>query len=69
MQTRFVTDHAVLRFAERVMGLDVVALRKHIAEQLPEATLLDGKYPISCGDIQSQAVVTNGVVVTVWKPE
>ncbi|MDE1170910.1 MAG: hypothetical protein PW734_06855 [Verrucomicrobium sp.] len=62
---KVVSDHAVLRFAERVVGLDEEMLRSHILAQLPRTRLINGKYPITYGAARHKAVVVDGVVVTV----
>lgn len=67
MKPEMVRDHAVLRFAERVMGLDPEVIRKHIAEQLPDQKLLNGKYPITYGEHEMQVTIRDGHAVTIWK--
>jgi hypothetical protein len=59
-----IKDHAIVRYCERVMGMDMDLIRKEIlshgnAERLQGIT--DGKLPIKNG----QAVVKNGCIVTV----
>lgn len=59
-----VSDHAVLRYAERALGLDANAIRMTIAAQVaPLAHALgDGTYPV---DGECKAVVKNRVVVSI----
>jgi hypothetical protein len=59
-----VSDHAVLRYAERVLGLDPTDVRATIkARVTPLANALgDGEYPVAGG---CRAVVKNRTVVTV----
>jgi hypothetical protein len=60
-----VSDHAILRYIERVMGVDVDAIRQLIASEKVEnvvATLGDAKVPLGNGAF---AVVKNHAVVTV----
>lgn len=63
-----VSDRAVVRYLERVVGVDVEALRReilHLNERVAVGELGDGKYPLGNG---FRAVVKNNVVVTVLKP-
>lgn len=60
-----VTDHAVLRYLERVMGLDVEAIRETILTEESKVwikTVGHGKFPIGNGHFVK---VVNGVVVTI----
>lgn len=60
-----VTDHAVLRYLERVMGLDVEAIRETMLTEENKAWISqfrDGKFPIGGGHF---AKAVNGVVVTI----
>lgn len=59
-----VSDHAILRYAERVLGLDANEIRMTIQAQVaPLAHALgDGNYPLG-GDCK--AVVKNRVVVSI----
>lgn len=59
-----VTDHAVLRYAERALGLEPSEIRALIrAKVAPLATALgNGKYPVAPG---CMAVVEDGTVVTI----
>ena len=62
-----VSEHAMLRFLERVLGADLVFFSALILAQVkPAQTLGDGKYPLKYeGRTVARAVVKNGVVVTV----
>jgi len=57
-----VSDHAVIRYMERVLGLSFYDIKKEIA---PDKLLSmgDGKYPID--GTKCRAVIVNGVVATV----
>lgn len=59
-----VTDHALLRYAERVLDLDVRGVNRSICEQIAEwvLTLGDGRYPLKGGFV---AIVRGNCVVTV----
>lgn len=60
-----VSDHAILRYCERVLGLDVDTIKKQIAtEGLSKANscLGDEKYPIGH---DMHAVIKNNVVVSI----
>lgn len=60
-----VSDHAILRYVERVMGIDIEQIRNTIASEKVEqtvATLGDSKVPLGNG---AYAVVKNHSVVTV----
>lgn len=66
-----VSDHALIRFAERAGGLDVEALRGALEGSLKRAIDAAGK--IGTGDLTISAdglqyVVRNNVVVTVTGP-
>lgn len=58
-----VSDHAVLRYIERVMGINLDNIRTDIIEQVEKHydVLGDGKYPIDNG----RTVIQNGVIVTI----
>lgn len=60
-----VSEHALLRYIERVMGIDLESVKQGIVEQAtPQYDLfgrVDGKYPIECGRV----VVSNNTIVTV----
>ncbi|UWQ73316.1 hypothetical protein [Leisingera sp. M658] len=58
-----VSDHAVLRFLERVMGVNVNAVRRRIGK----AVTLGDEFPDATGIIHGGHVykVRNGVVTTV----
>jgi hypothetical protein len=63
-----VTDHAVVRYLERVAGMDIAAIRRAILPADVEAqvrVLGDGRYPV--GETHA-AIVRDGVVVTVYDP-
>jgi hypothetical protein len=63
-----VSDHAVLRYAERALGLNTEEIRATIRQKVaPLSNVLgDGKYPVNQ---QSVAVVQGGCVVTVLAVE
>lgn len=63
-----VCDHALLRFIERVGGLDVEGMRRHLAESLDRAVVAADA--IGCRDLivvadGNKYVVVKGCVVTV----
>lgn len=63
-----VTDHAVLRYLERVHGVDVESVRRAILTPENKALikrLKNGKFPLGHGLI---AVVKDEVVVTIVAP-
>ncbi|TQV82837.1 hypothetical protein [Aliikangiella coralliicola] len=60
-----ITDHAVLRYLERVKGLDVAEIKKQILDENMEMIIEkmgNGKYPV-CNGVK--AVVKDKTVVTV----
>lgn len=60
-----VTEHALLRYFERVLGFDLEEIKEKIlSEELEEHidTLVSGKFPIGDG---KYAVVKNRVVITI----
>ena len=59
-----VTDHAVLRYLERVAGVDIEGLREEIKKEssIAGGVLGDGKFMIGGG---FRAVVSDGRVVTI----
>lgn len=62
-----VSEHAILRYLERTMGLDIKAIEKEILtdETLKQyRTLGNGKYPVENG---CKAVIKDNVVITVTK--
>ncbi|WP_456403519.1 hypothetical protein [Hydrogenimonas sp.] len=62
-----VTDHAVIRYLERVVGVDIGAVKRKIsggAVVKCAAAIGDGRYPIEPG---VKAVVRGGKVVTIIK--
>jgi hypothetical protein len=56
-----VSDHAVLRYIERIYGLDVDAVRHHIAREVSAAAAL-GATTVRVGGVSY--VIRGGVVVT-----
>lgn len=64
-----ISDHAQLRYAERVLGLDLAELCAELNGQVAALALAlgDGKYPVKCanGQVVAQAVVQNKTVVTI----
>ncbi|MGW1423641.1 hypothetical protein ACWAT4_26370 [Bradyrhizobium manausense] len=66
-----VCDHALLRFIERVGGLDVEGLRRHLAESLGRAAgAADqlGAREMTIAADGNHYVVVKGTVVTVLAP-
>lgn len=66
-----VCDHALLRFIERVGGLDVEGLRRHLAESLDRAAGAAeqlGAREMTIAADGFHYVVMKGVVVTVLTP-
>lgn len=62
-----VSDHAVIRYLERVKGIDIDAVRKEIVNQqlVTNYTMLgDGELPLSDS---VRAVVKHGTVITIIK--
>ncbi len=60
-----VSDHAIIRYLERALNLNIGDIRREICSRDTEGSILtlgNGRYPI--GD-QLQIVVENNVVVTV----
>jgi hypothetical protein len=60
-----VTEHAILRYLERAMGVDIEAAKKGILPVEVERVVLrmgDGEYPVGASH---RVVVKGGVVVTV----
>lgn len=60
-----VTDHAVIRYIERVLGIDCAVIRERIAHdrlRQAHAVLGDGSYGVGSGH---EAVVRDSRVVTV----
>ncbi|MGL4812397.1 MAG: hypothetical protein ACRCXM_11525 [Beijerinckiaceae bacterium] len=60
-----VTDHAVIRWLERVEGINVDALRKVIAEQARPYVEVRARY----GDLGGVWVVLNGPLVVTITPD
>ena len=61
-----VSEHAVLRYLERVQGIDMKAIRDEILDPIMIAkvkTLGDGKYP--CRDGAFKVLVKDGVITSV----
>jgi len=58
----YVTDHAIVRYAERFLGLDVEQLRARITSRIPAGATL-GVFPLP--EEKMVARVCNGVVVTI----
>ena len=59
-----VSDHAVVRYLERVMGININKLKKEILSKLPRHTGVSCKYPVGNG---CRAVIHNDTVTTVMK--
>ena len=65
-----VSDHAVVRFMKRVMGIDIDTLKKEIMKGEAPKRMPDGKYPLTHNDEKKYSVVVkNNVVVTVIAEE
>lgn len=61
-----VSDHSLIRYLERVKGIDVEALREEIVSDEMRTlykSLGDGKYPIE--QTGGRAVIKNGIVVSI----
>lgn len=61
-----VSDHAIIRYMERVMGLNFYDIKKEIVSDKLSSILQDcgdGKYPIE--GTKCRTVILNGVAVTV----
>ncbi len=65
-QSLQVSDHALVRFLERGLGIDIEEIKSQMLGKSARAMtrLGDGRYPISKG---CKAIVTNRIVVTVIK--
>lgn len=64
-----VSDHAVIRYFERVLGLDLADIKKELSSDRINqmySKLGDGKYPLEQGN-GVRAVVVNNTVVSVVK--
>mgnify|MGYP000288406981 CR=1 FL=1 len=59
-----VTDHAVIRYLERIEGMNIEKIRSDIRSKIKDMVKVcgDGRYPL--GD-RFQAVVENRMVITV----
>lgn len=59
-----VSDHAIVRYVERVLGVDTEDICKEIIDKVDvmHNQLGNGKYPIGHG---SKAVINQGVIVTI----
>lgn len=60
-----VSEHAILRYIERVYELDIEKIQKEILESPSLATidvLGSGRYPLQCG---AKAVIKDRVIVTI----
>ena len=63
-----ISDHAVLRYLERVVGFDITQIKSEIltAEAAMAIKQLgDGKYPVDLNGNQYRAIVHDNVVVTI----
>lgn len=70
--TIYVTDHALLRYIERIHGVDIEALREELRQRaLRCATAAQiigaAEYRINCGDMQMRVVGKN--IVTIVPPK
>ena len=61
-----ITDHALIRYFERILGVDLTEIKKKLTAEVGGVAvkLGDGKYPLSEG---GQAVVLNNKIVTITK--
>ena len=61
----FVTDHALIQYMRRALGLDIEEFKKQIREPIEAQVrvLGNGKFPLIKGELQ--AVVKNNKVVTI----
>lgn len=59
-----VTDHAVLRFVERVLGVDVEAIRRHLANPAVDRATEFGASTVILAD-GTRLKLRDGAVVTV----
>lgn len=70
--TVVVTDHAVLRYLERIAGADIEGLRRSLARELvrSQATVADAGLPARhiVRTFKADYVVDRGVVLTVFPP-
>jgi len=57
-----ITDHAVLRFLERVYGVDIEAIRRGIGRRVDEAVEQGASGVHHCG---FRYVIDNGTVITI----
>lgn len=67
-----ITDHAVIRYIERIEKRDMEALRKSIVTDVllqQVKTLGDGTYPVCTDYARYRAVVSGGCIVTILPPE
>jgi DNA repair ATPase RecN len=65
-----VSEHAIIRYIERVMGIDLDTLKEEILPEvvMAQARILgNGVYPASCG--KHRVKIRDGVVVTVLGPD
>lgn len=62
-----VTDHAMLRFLERGLGLEVDGFRELILNQVPKQAPFDGGYPFKYGELNLRAIMKDNIVITVVK--
>lgn len=64
-----VSDHAIIRYFERVLGLDLTDIRDELSSErinTMHSKLGDGKYPIEQGT-GMRAIIINNTVVSVVK--
>lgn len=62
-----ISDHAMLRYVERVMGIDVDALRAEIMSDSVKAALRSGASGVTVNGVKM--VAKDGVIVTVLSDE
>lgn len=60
-----VSDHAVLRWIERVHGVDLEAVREQILDQGREAWLAQGAVSVQVPELKVTLIAKDGCVVTV----
>lgn len=60
-----VTDHAVVRWMERVLDVDVDAIREQILEQGRDSWIAQGAVSVQIPELKVTLVAKDGTVITV----
>jgi len=60
-----ITDHAIVRYLERVIGVDIDELRKEIGGGRDVAHPFDGEWPMNYHGKKYRLIIEGGRVVTV----